>query len=103
VTFQSGLDYIIIHPGGLVDTPGGVEEFVLDVDDDIGKTHKRTNISREDVADLCISSLSVGTGQKVSFDCIARAMEDGVIAIPKTADEALLEFLEQSKTANYAM
>jgi hypothetical protein len=103
VTLQSGLDYTIIHPGGLVDTPGGVEEFVLDVDDDIGKTCKRTNISREDVADLCISSLSVGTGQKVSFDCIARAMEDGVIANPKTADEALLKFLEQSKTANYAL
>jgi hypothetical protein len=30
---QSEMDYTIIHPGGLVDTPGGREEFVLDVDD----------------------------------------------------------------------
>ncbi|KAL3915572.1 MAG: hypothetical protein SGARI_008155, partial [Bacillariaceae sp.] len=50
----SGLDYTIIHPGGLIDAPGGKEEFVLDVDDKLYKGPNRsTRISREDLADLC--------------------------------------------------
>jgi hypothetical protein len=95
------LKYAIIHPGGLVDSPGGKEEFVLDVDDNISKYHYRTRISREDVADLCVAALSCT--QNCSFDCItAPPVEvngDGI----KSADEALAKFLQQSKTANYAM
>ena len=30
---QSGLDYTIIHPGGLLNTPSGEKQLVLDVDD----------------------------------------------------------------------
>jgi hypothetical protein len=114
------LDYTIIHPGGLVDTPGGREEFVLDVDDKLYQGPNRsTRISREDLADLCIASLAAGKGQKVSFDCITRpimsASSNGVIAepingnapsiplLPLSADEALTNFLELSKTANYAL
>jgi hypothetical protein len=88
---QSGLDYTILHPGGLVgDTPGGQEEFVLDVDDNLFKMdnqnhdHENSNsnsknrqshrsmtrISREDVAELCVAALSAGRGEKISFDCI---------------------------------
>jgi hypothetical protein len=136
-SFKSGLDYTIIHPGGLVDTPGGKEEFVLDVDDNLYQGQNRsTRISREDVADLCIASLNIATrefstnknyrpvvGEKppqrgVSFDCITRPIpsidndnatdDDGNKDSPipptrKTAEEALLEFLELSKTANYAL
>jgi hypothetical protein len=88
---QSGLDYTILHPGGLVgDTPGGQEEFVLDVDDNLyqmdnqnhdhencnsnsknRQSHRSmTRISREDVAELCVAALSAGKGEKISFDCI---------------------------------
>ncbi|KAG7337201.1 NAD-dependent epimerase/dehydratase [Nitzschia inconspicua] len=119
---ESGLDYTIIHPGGLIDTPGGKEEFVLDVDDQLYKGPNRsTRISREDLADLCVASLSVGKGQKVSFDCITRPIQptsdNGAIPEsingdlsttsspdpPKSAEEALTKFLELSKTANYAL
>ena len=103
------MDYTIIHPGGLVDSPGGVEEIVLDVDDHLGKMHSRTRISREDLADLCVAALTVGAGQKVSFDCITRELEGqdatiaGTVIQPKSAEELLSEFLQQSKTANYAI
>jgi nucleoside-diphosphate-sugar epimerase len=122
---ESGLDYTIIHPGGLVDTPGGIEEFVLDVDDNLYNQTgviRKTRISREDVADLCVAALSVGKNRKVSFDCITRpiftASDDDdddddidstatITAATKTttrssAEEALSKFLELSKTADYA-
>lgn len=78
---ESGLDYTILHPGHLVDTPGGREEFVLGVDDDLYESnhHKNTTsdekramtrISREDVAELCVAALSAGKGKQISFDCI---------------------------------
>jgi hypothetical protein len=28
---QSGLDYVIIHPGGLTDGPGGQDEIILEM------------------------------------------------------------------------
>jgi hypothetical protein len=100
------LDYTIIHPGGLIDSPGGKEEFVLDVDDHLYEGPKRsTRISREDLADLCVAALSVGKGQHVSFDCITRPIPDtnGSAATPRSAEEALSKFIEQSKTTNYAL
>ena len=95
---QSGLRYTIIHPGGLIDTPGGVEELVLDVDDHLYASKKRS-ISRSDVANLCVAALN--TKKSVSFDCITRPVEEGV-PVP-TAEEALSAFLEQNKTTNYAL
>jgi hypothetical protein len=65
----------------LVDTPGGLEEYVLGVDDELyelnhrknstsGEKRSVTRISREDVAELCVAALSAGKGKKKSFDCI---------------------------------
>ena len=96
------MNYTIIHPGGLVDTPGGIEEIVIDVDDKLGDSHKMTRIGREDVAALCVASLSVGNRQNVSFDCITRKLKPNEEA-PLSAEEALATFLEQSKTANYSV
>mmetsp|Transcript_19105 Transcript_19105/g.44266 ORF Transcript_19105/g.44266 Transcript_19105/m.44266 type:complete len:454 (+) Transcript_19105:403-1764(+) len=76
---ESGLDYTILHPGGLVDTSGGHNEFVFGVDDQLydlnhhrsaATTASLTRISREDIAELCVAALSAGKGKKVSFDCI---------------------------------
>ena len=56
-----------------MDSPGGKEEFVLDVDDKLYQGPNRsTRIGREDLAELGVAALSVGKGQKVSFDCITR-------------------------------
>jgi hypothetical protein len=94
-----------------------LNEYVLDVDDKLGKSHSRTCISREDVAELCVAALSVAKGQNVSFDCITREPspvddeqhehEENTATAntkqpKKTAEEALSEFLQQAKTANYA-
>jgi len=76
---ESGLDYTILHPGHLVDSPGGREEFVLGVDDKLyqlnhskssGKRKGVTRIGHEDLADLCVAALTAGNGKKVSLDCI---------------------------------
>jgi hypothetical protein len=95
------LKYAIVHPGGLVDSPGGKEEFVLDVDDNILEYHDRTRISREDVADLCLAALSCT--QNCSFDCITTPLVEVNGRGIKSAGETLEKFLEQSKTSNYAM
>jgi uncharacterized protein YbjT (DUF2867 family) len=97
---DSGLDYTIIHPGGLTDTPPGQEDFIIDVDDKL-IVNKKRSISRGDVADLCIAALTVGKGKKVALDVITRAPEEGVKV--KSAEEALSGFLKESKTYDYAL
>jgi hypothetical protein len=116
-TPKSGLDYTILHPGGLVgDTPGGQEEFVLDVDDNLYKMNNQnrdhdpdhensnsnsknrqshrsmTRISREDVAELCVAALSVGKGGKISFDCIT--LPSSTVSSMKTMATATTEGID---------
>jgi len=94
------MDYTIIHPGGLKDTPGGVSEFILDVDDKLLKREKKRSISRADVAALCIASLTMGRGKKLSFDCITSEIED-TGTTPKSADLALTDFIAEGRTCSY--
>jgi len=94
----SGLHYTIIHPGGLKDTPGGLNNLVLDVDDKLLQNKER-QISREDVAELCVAALSVGSHKDVSFDCISTAPKDGDKI--KSAEDVLEEFLAINKSCNY--
>ena len=75
--------------------------MVLDVDDKLMANQKRS-ISRADVANLCVASLTTGArDQSVSFDCISRPVKEGQ-KVP-SAEEALSAFLEQGVTANYAL
>jgi len=98
---ESGLDYTIIHPGGLQNTPASQEQLMLDVDDKLIKNEKRS-ISRADVANLCVAAMEVGKeGQSVSFDCIASEVEEGTEI--KSATEALEEFLAKELTCDYAL
>ena len=121
---NSGLDYTIIHPGGLVDTPAGVEEYVLDVNDVLLNNTKRS-ISREDVANLCVAAISLyQPGQtKIALDCITRPVTvvsddsidgDGTTTTTTaettkttttiaTATEALEQFLKKGKVYNYEL
>uniref|UniRef100_A0A7S4NGZ4 NAD(P)-binding domain-containing protein n=2 Tax=Odontella aurita TaxID=265563 RepID=A0A7S4NGZ4_9STRA len=96
---ESGLQYTIIHPGGLVDTPPGEKEFVLDIDDKLLE-HENRSISRADVARLCVASLSVGKGRCASFDVISRDGEDSRL---KPAEDVLDDFLQTGKTADYSL
>jgi hypothetical protein len=97
---QSGLQYTIIHPGGLLDKEEGIEQFVLDVDDKLIERKKRS-ISRADVANLCIAALTLGNKRSVSFDCITTEGSEGETV--RSAEEALRDFLSKNKTANYSL
>ena len=46
---NSGIAYTIIHPGGLIDQPGGYREFIVGKADNL-LLHSPTSIPREDVA-----------------------------------------------------
>ena len=98
---ESGLDYTIIHPGGLLDTPASQEQLMLDVDDKLIQNEKRS-ISRADVANLCVAALEVcNEGQSVSFDCIASEVEEGTEI--KSATEALEDFLAKEVSCDYSL
>lgn len=62
---QSCLDYAIIRPGGLIDTPGGKHTLLIDQGDRIMGT-----ISREDVAAIAIQTLLFPKSLKVTFEVI---------------------------------
>jgi len=96
---QSGLSYTIIHPGGLQDTPGGQKQLVLDVDDVLLKNKER-QISRADVAELCVASLTVSAQKNVAFDCISVTPESDEEIV--SAEDALVAFLTLGKTCDYS-
>lgn len=73
---SSGMDYTIVHPGGLTDKPGGKSEVILGVDDELLKREVRS-IPREDVAEVCVQALAQPGASKRSIDIIATVSEDG--------------------------
>ncbi len=62
---HSGLDYAIVRPGGLKDTPGGCHPLVFDQGDHILGT-----ISREDLADTCLQALNDLQQIPVTFEVV---------------------------------
>ena len=80
------------------DSPGGMNHLILDVDDILLKNKER-QISREDVAELCVASLTIGGKKDVSFDCISTAPNDGDII--KSAEDVLKDFFATNKSCNY--
>lgn len=90
---ETGLDYTLIHPGHLTSVPGGVSDFVIDVNDKL-MSKAKCSISRADLANLCIASLSVGRGEKLNFDCISKDSEDGKEV--KSAERAITDFMSMA-------
>ena len=68
---KSGLQYTIVHPGGLTDKEGGKQEVVLGVDDELLK-EKTRQIPRDDVATLCIEAMKQSKAINRSIDVISR-------------------------------
>jgi hypothetical protein len=98
----SGLQYTILHPGGLIDPPEPNKmELVLDVDDKLMQNEKKS-IARADVAKLCIAALTESGGRSVSFDCIGRHVNEGEESV-KSAEETLKAFLNKGKTCDYSL
>jgi len=98
---NSGLHYTIIHPGGLKDTPGGQLDLKLGINDKLLKEEKRS-ISRCDVARLCVASLTAFNGKNASFDCINSDLKDDG-SKPKSAEEAIIEFLQKEEVYDYSI
>jgi hypothetical protein len=76
----SGLDYTIIHAGGLVNSPGGKRELTLGVDDKLLKSTSRT-VSRADVARLCCAVVAdpkaAALAKRKSFDVTSKPEGEG--------------------------
>jgi hypothetical protein len=97
----SGMQFTIIHPGGLVDPPEPNNmELILDVDDKLMQNEKKS-IARSDVAKLCIAALTESGGRSVSFDCIGRQLDDSQSV--KSAEDTLKAFLKEGKTCDYSL
>jgi len=62
---NSGMDYLIIRPGGLKDTAGGKKSLILDQGDHIMGT-----ISRSDVAELCLFALDCPGELRLTFEAV---------------------------------
>jgi len=60
---DSGVDYTIVRPGGLMDSPGGETAVVFEQGD-----RSTGMISREDVALVCVAALQVPAARNKTFE-----------------------------------
>jgi len=67
---NSGMDYLIIRPGGLKDTAGGKKSLILDQGDHIMGT-----ISRSDLAEMCLFGLDFPGELRHTFEVIESDVE----------------------------
>jgi uncharacterized protein YbjT (DUF2867 family) len=67
----SGMQYTILHPGGLTDKIGGEREIVSGVDDELLKEKVRS-IPRDDVAEVCVQSMLEDGANNKAIDLIAK-------------------------------
>mmetsp|Transcript_1013 Transcript_1013/g.2693 ORF Transcript_1013/g.2693 Transcript_1013/m.2693 type:complete len:323 (+) Transcript_1013:2-970(+) len=72
----SGVPYTIIHPGGLIDEPGGKRHIVAGINDDLIKRPVR-NIPRDDVAAVCVQALLSPGARNRAFDIITDPVGEG--------------------------
>jgi len=82
---SSAIDYTIIHPGGLLPhfgnaskVPGGVREILVGVDDSLLDEPKESRmVPREDLAELCVLSLTTADARNRSFDVTTKSVGQG--------------------------
>mmetsp|Transcript_517 Transcript_517/g.602 ORF Transcript_517/g.602 Transcript_517/m.602 type:complete len:297 (+) Transcript_517:142-1032(+) len=95
---DSGLPYTIVHPGGLLNEPGGERELVVGVDDSQEGTTSRL-VPREDVAEVMLQALRNEGYRNRSFDLRAKDKGDGVV----TTDFAGLLGTLEGKNTDYSL
>ncbi|MGK7949354.1 MAG: SDR family oxidoreductase [Xenococcaceae cyanobacterium] len=72
---DSGLNYTIIHPGGLINEPGGKRELIVGENDTLSKNPPNgipPHIPREDVAEVVVQALTEPNAINKAFDIIAQ-------------------------------
>ncbi|KAJ8600256.1 hypothetical protein CTAYLR_002007 [Chrysophaeum taylorii] len=72
----SGLDYTIVHPGGLVDEAPEKRELLVGVDDELLELKSRS-IPRADVARVCCAALDTPEASNVSLDLASKPPGEG--------------------------
>jgi uncharacterized protein YbjT (DUF2867 family) len=75
---ESGLEYTIIHPGGLVDEAPSQRELLVDVDDKLLSLTTR-QVPRADVARVCCAALADPAAKNKSFDLASKAVGQGAV------------------------
>ncbi|WP_013324891.1 SDR family oxidoreductase [Gloeothece verrucosa] len=76
---DSGIDYTIIHPGGLLDQTGGKRELIVGKKDELLNNPPKgipTTIPRADVAQLVVQSLREPTAKNKAFDVISKPEDE---------------------------
>ncbi len=96
---ESGLTYTIIHPGGLVDKPGGCRELVVGVDDVMVEGEGTNTIPRDDVAETMVQALRHEAFRNRSFDLRSKLEGDG----DPTSDFARLLAPLGGRNCDYAL
>ena len=86
---DSGLPYTIVHPGGLLNEPGGKRELCIGVDD--SRDEGERSIPREDVAEVLVQALRIPSYRGRSFDIRSKNEGEGEVT---TDFEALLAKLD---------
>mmetsp|Transcript_2959 Transcript_2959/g.4813 ORF Transcript_2959/g.4813 Transcript_2959/m.4813 type:complete len:311 (-) Transcript_2959:255-1187(-) len=79
---NSGRPYTIVHPGGLVNAPGGERELLIGVDDEQDGTTGSLSIPRDDVAEVMLQAVRhIGEYRNRSFDVRAKPVGEGTPTI----------------------
>lgn len=76
---DSGINYTIINPGGLLDQPGGKRELLVGKNDELLKhppNEMPPSIPRADVAELVVQALRHPEARNKAFDVISKPEDD---------------------------
>lgn len=88
---SSGMEYTIVHAGGLSDAAGGQAPVAVGVDDKLREVKPNRRIPRADVAEVCVQSLDCEAAASRSFDLTSI---DSGVALEKGGLQSLLASLE---------
>lgn len=83
---NSGVDYTIIHPGGLLDAPGGVRELIVGKNDQLLTNPPEgipPSIPRADVAEVVVQALRQPEARNKSFDIISKPEDDPTAVVTR--------------------
>jgi hypothetical protein len=92
---------VIVHPGGLLDKPGGERELLVGVDDALLDGDRRS-VPRADVAEMVVKALEADAIANVSFDLASREPGEGEAPPKSKEDFSRLVASLGGSTADYA-
>ena len=92
-----GMDYTIVHPGGLVDEKPKKRELLIDVNDKLLELKTRS-IPRSDVARVCCAALFDDRAKNKSFDIASKPPDDDDAKITEDIPKDLFTQLADKDT-----